>query len=50
MSARLEARTEPDAPSCPECGAAMRKRTSSRGPFWGCSTYPQCKGLRKIEE
>ncbi len=50
MSARLEARAEPDAPPCPECGAAMRKRTSSRGPFWGCSAYPQCKGIRKMEE
>lgn len=50
MSARLEARADPDAPSCPECGEAMRKRTSSRGPFWGCSAYPQCKGIRKIEE
>lgn len=32
-----------NSPSCPDCGAPMRKRTSSRGPFWGCSRYPQCK-------
>ncbi len=46
--ARLKARSEPDAPDCPECGASMQNRTSSRGPFWGCSTYPQCKGTRNI--
>jgi len=49
-SARLTARSEPNAPSCPECGAQMRKRTSSRGQFWGCSNYPQCKGTREIGE
>lgn len=49
MSARLEARAEPEDPSCPECGAAMRRRTSARGPFWGCSAYPQCKGIRRME-
>lgn len=49
-TARLEARAEPGAPSCPECGEAMRKRTSKRGPFWGCGAYPKCKGVRTIEE
>ncbi|OPZ27822.1 MAG: DNA topoisomerase I [Lentisphaerae bacterium ADurb.BinA184] len=49
-SARLEARTEATTPLCPECGAAMRKRTSKRGPFWGCGAYPQCKGVREIVE
>lgn len=48
-AARLEARAEPDAPVCPECGAAMKKRTSKRGPFWGCGAYPNCRGVRKIE-
>lgn len=49
-TARLSARADPAAPECPECGAQMRKRTSTRGPFWGCGTYPKCKGTRKIEE
>ena len=49
-SARSEARAEPDAPACPNCGAAMRKRASARGPFWGCSTYPECKGTRPMAE
>jgi len=49
-SARLAARAEPAGPDCPDCGAPMRQRTSGRGPFWGCSAFPQCKGIRKIEE
>ena len=49
-NARCEARAEPDAPACPNCGAAMRKRTSARGPFWGCSSYPECKGTRPIAD
>jgi hypothetical protein len=48
FSARLEARAEPDAPKCPQCGEQMRKRSSARGPFWGCSHYPQCKGVRQM--
>ena len=39
------------APSCPECGASMVRRTAKRGSnaggqFWGCATYPKCKGTR----
>jgi len=49
-SARLAARTEPASPDCPECGNPMRKRASTRGPFWGCGNYPQCKGIRQIEK
>lgn len=29
---------------CPNCGAQMVLRSGSNGKFWGCSTYPQCKG------
>ncbi|MDD5705462.1 MAG: four helix bundle suffix domain-containing protein [Kiritimatiellae bacterium] len=49
-NARMEVRSEPGAPTCPECGAAMKKRSSRRGPFWGCSAYPQCKGLRPMAD
>ncbi len=40
-------------PSCPSCGAQMTKRIAKRGPnmggeFWGCSTYPACKGTRTL--
>jgi hypothetical protein len=30
--------------SCPECGAPMVSRTSARGTFFGCSTFPACNG------
>lgn len=36
---------------CPVCGAQMILRTARKGQnvgsqFWGCSTYPACKGTR----
>ncbi len=33
-------------PSCPSCGGTMQKRFRSRDqvPFWGCSSFPKCKG------
>lgn len=27
---------------CPQCGKPLRSLTGKRGPFWGCSGYPQC--------
>lgn len=33
-------------PSCPKCGATMRRRSGRHGQFWGCSRYPGCKGTR----
>lgn len=33
-------------PNCPRCGASMRRRNGRYGQFWGCSTYPRCKGTR----
>ena len=38
-------------PVCPECGATMVRRTATKGrysgrKFWGCSSYPSCKGIR----
>jgi four helix bundle suffix protein len=54
--ARLEARDnlESKAPVCPECGKPMRERTARVGAnagkaFWGCSAYPACRGVRKME-
>lgn len=40
------------APSCPLCGAVMIERTAKKGAnagnkFWGCSTYPKCRGVRE---
>jgi restriction system protein len=39
-------------PLCPSCGAAMVIRMARRGsnagsPFWGCTTYPTCRGTRR---
>jgi restriction system protein len=38
-------------PACPRCGGAMIKRIAKQGanagkPFWGCSSYPECRGIR----
>jgi len=43
-----------NAPTCPECGKKMRKciakaGTNAGNPFWGCSGFPDCKGIRKFE-
>ena len=36
---------------CPKCNEGVLKfRQSARGPFLGCSRYPQCKTLVQIEE
>ena len=40
-------------PACPSCGAAMVQRTAKRGThvgavFWGCASYPTCKGTRPM--
>lgn len=46
---RIEARDQQqdaDAPACPQCGKPMRQRKSAKGDFWGCSTFPDCKGTR----
>jgi len=39
------------APSCPKCGSRMVMITARKGPqpgssFWGCTTYPKCRGTR----
>jgi hypothetical protein len=42
---------EPDAAqACPKCGSTMVLREAHKGPhagkkFWGCSKYPECRGL-----
>lgn len=40
-----------DSPSCPKCGSMMvlRTRRKDAGQFWGCRSYPQCKGIRSSE-
>jgi restriction system protein len=46
----LSTAISPVAPACPKCGAGMIKRIAGKGEnlgkeFWGCSTYPKCKGI-----
>jgi len=54
-SARPEPRTllSETSPTCPKCGAPMVLRTARRGAnagnqFYGCTRYPDCKGIRYI--
>ena len=40
-------------PNCPSCGGAMVIRTAKQGrnagsPFWGCASYPDCKGILQV--
>ena len=39
--------------SCPQCGSTMVKRVARKGgnagsEFWGCSTFPSCRGVRQL--
>ena len=41
------------APNCPRCGTSMvvrhaRRGTSPGSSFWGCPTFPNCRGTREI--
>ncbi len=41
-------------PACPLCRSAMVKRTARQeanagNVFWGCTTFPKCRGVRAIE-
>lgn len=38
---------------CPSCGSKMVVRLARQGPnaggeFWGCSTFPKCRGIRPV--
>jgi four helix bundle suffix protein len=51
----LSDRTDPSdrIPACPRCGKPMVLRTARGGrnsgqQFWGCSVYPDCKGVVKL--
>ncbi|MFA5072960.1 MAG: four helix bundle suffix domain-containing protein [Nitrospirota bacterium] len=45
---------KPSAPDCPLCKKPMSLRTAKKGKnagsqFWGCSAYPECKGIRNLD-
>ena len=44
--AKAQAEYEASRPDCPKCGKKMTRRSSQRGQFWGCSTFPKCRGTR----
>lgn len=50
MSSARQAVRDSSVPTCPECGKPMRRRTSKKGEFWGCTAYPDCQGSRNIED
>jgi restriction system protein len=46
-------RSDPKPPPCPKCGALTVLRTAKAGKtpggqFWGCTRYPECKGISPI--
>ena len=48
----LDMATDPRNPACPLCGSTMlikkaRKGPNAGGAFWGCSTFPKCRGTRQ---
>lgn len=50
LKAREAVAAQSGAPSCPLCGKPMLKRMQKKGQghgreFWGCSDYPNCRGL-----
>jgi four helix bundle suffix protein len=53
MSDKSDSSDNSPAPSCPQCGKPMKMRTARKGAhagqsFWGCSGYPECKGIRQV--
>ncbi len=41
-------------PGCPNCGCGMVRRIArtgknAGGTFWGCSTFPACRGVRQVD-
>jgi hypothetical protein len=41
-------------PKCPKCGSEMVNRRALKGAnagnlFWGCSTYPKCRGVLDVD-
>jgi restriction system protein len=54
VNAKTQVSMESVAPSCPHCGKTMVRRAAKRGAragqaFWGCASYPSCKGIRILD-
>lgn len=51
---RSYAQDQSPAPSCPNCGKQMVMRKTKHGPhtgkmFWGCPSFPECRGFVSIQ-
>ena len=46
----MRAIPQSEVPNCPDCSKPMVKRSGKFGEFWGCSTFPRCRGIRNINE
>ncbi|BDS05068.1 membrane protein [Oceaniferula spumae] len=51
--APVSAQPNSSTPACPKCSQPMAIRTAKRGTnsgtqFWGCSSYPKCRGTMSI--
>jgi restriction system protein len=53
LAARQEKKTSDPVPACGQCGKPMALRTAKTGKnagkqFWGCTAYPDCKGISPV--
>lgn len=53
LSAKIKEKTSENNVICPKCGSPMIRRKATKGmnagkEFFGCSTYPQCRGIVNI--
>jgi DNA topoisomerase-1 len=46
VAARVVQVVQEDLGVCPNCGRALARRSSRRGPFIGCTGYPNCKYIQ----
>ncbi|MDD5392751.1 MAG: NERD domain-containing protein [Thiothrix sp.] len=55
MQNSSQTKNHSSAPPCPKCGRAMVKLKTRHGPhagqmFWGCPSFPDCRGFISIQE
>jgi restriction system protein len=53
LAHRRQGKSDDPIPPCPQCGKPMALRTAQKGrnagkQFWGCTAYPECKGVVDI--
>ena len=49
LSNRIDNWRQQLGPACPSCGRATITKHSKRGPFWGCSAFPVCRGSVSVK-